>query len=121
MPLPGCLPNHREDCALLLPTDLTKAKVFRMYLDSCASSQTTPVGRTKFYTVWTSLRPYVCTMKPADDLCLECQTLCKSMTNSGHLSEQEKHDRLTAYIHHLEEVKKERQNYNDQITMCRDT
>ena len=30
IPLPGCLPNHRDDCALLLPTDLTKAKVFRM-------------------------------------------------------------------------------------------
>ena len=43
------------------------------------------------------------------------------MTNSGHLLEQEKHDRLTAYIHHLEETKKKRQIYNDQIAMCRDT
>ena len=121
MPLPGRLPNHRDDRALLLPTDLTKAKVFRMYLDSCASQQTKPVGRTKFHTVWTSLRPYVCTMKPADDLCLECQTLCKSMTNTGHLSEEQKEERVKAYTDHLDEAKQERQNYNDQIAMCRDT
>ena len=45
MPLPGCLPSHCDDRALLLPTELTQAKVFRMYLDSCASQQT------KFHTV----------------------------------------------------------------------
>ena len=70
MPLPGRLPSHRDDCVLLLPTDMTKSKLYRMYLDPTATTQATPVGRTKFHTVWTSLRPYICTMKPADDLCL---------------------------------------------------
>ena len=31
MPLPGHLPYHKDTRALLLPTDMTKAKVYREY------------------------------------------------------------------------------------------
>jgi hypothetical protein len=60
-------------------------------------------------------------MKPADDLCLECQTLCKAITNTGHLPEEEKRERLLAYQQHLNEAKQERECYNQQIAMCKAT
>ena len=120
MPLPGRMPTHKDSRVLLLPTDMTKAKVFGLYTESCVRGHTKPVGRTKFHTVWNGVRPYIVTMKPADDLCMECQTHCRLLKNSGHLTEADKEQRLKAYIDHLELAKQERAHYNLQITNCRE-
>ena len=35
MPLPGRLPNYKDSQVMLLPTDMTKAKIFREYQQTC--------------------------------------------------------------------------------------
>ena len=117
-PLPGRLPNFKDSKVLLLPTDLTKAKVYRDYETLCGNAHETPVGRTKFYDVWRETRPFVVTLKPAYDLCFDCQKLATALSNSGHLSDDEKATRLTNYTDHLSLAKKARAEYNQQITTC---
>jgi hypothetical protein len=58
-------------------------------------------------------------MKPATDLCLDCQKLSSALSKSGHLTEGEKGHRSKQYVDHLELAKSERTAYNDQITFCR--
>ena len=120
MPLPGRLPNHRDDKVLLLPTDMTKAKVYQMYMASYSGSGHVPVGKSKFHQVWRETRSYVATMKPASDLCLDCQKFSISLRNSGHLTAEEKERRLTVYSDHLNLAKTERAAYNQQISHCRE-
>ena len=119
MPLPGRMPNHRDSRVLLLPTDMTKASIYLKYVESCQRNQTSPVGRTKFHTVWSEVRAHVVTMRPADDLCMDCQTLCTSIRNSTHLPESVKEQRLKTYIDHLNLAKQARQHYNEQIDKCK--
>ena len=119
MPLPGRLPYHKDSRALLLPTDMLKAKVYQQYLQCCQSKNTTPVGRSKFYQLWKDTRPFVIAMKPADDLCFDCHKLSSTLTRMGHLSEEDKSANLKAYVDHLELAKQERSAYNQQVLLCR--
>lgn len=119
MPLPGRMPNYRDDRVLLLPTDMTKARVYEMYQRSCHNTTEAAVGRAKFYRVWSAIRPYVATMKPGSDLCMDCQKLSESLSKSGYLTEEDKALRLKNYTDHLELAKKERTVYNEQISNCR--
>jgi hypothetical protein len=120
MPLPGRLPNHRDQRVLLLPTDMTKAKIYHLYTTSCTVNNNPSVSRAKFYRVWSDIRPYVATMKPADDLCFDCQKLSTSLANSGHLTSEEKEQRVKEYSDHLNLAKQERTAYNQQIAECRE-
>ena len=120
MPLPGRLPYHRDSRVLLLPTDMLKAKVYRQYLQCCQSNDTTPVGRSKFYQLWRDTRPFIVTMKPADDLCFDCQKLSSTLARTGHLSEEDKSAKLKAYADHLELAKQKRSAYSHQIRICQE-
>ena len=59
-------------------------------------------------------------MKPADDLCFECQKLNTALPKCGHLSDDEKSRRLANYTNHLDLAKQARADYNQQIISCRD-
>ena len=118
-PLPGRMPNFKDSRVLLLPTDMPKARVYREYETLCHNIHETPVGRTKFYQVWKETRPFIVTMKPADDLCFECQKLTTALSNCGHLSDDKSH-RLADYTNHLDLAKQARADYNQQIISCRD-
>ena len=114
-PLPGQMPNFKDSRVLLLPTDMPKARVYCEYEILCHNIHETPVGRTKLYQVWKETRPFIVTMKPADDLCFECQKLNTALPNCGHLSDDEKSRRLANYTNHLDLAKQARADYNQQI------
>ena len=114
------MPNFKDSRVLLLPTDMPKARVYCEYETLCHNIHETPVGRTKFYQVWKETRPIIDTMKPADDLCFECQKLTTALSNCGHWSDNEKSRRLGDYTNYLDLAKQARADYNQQIIFCRD-
>lgn len=120
LPLPGRLPNHK-DRAMLLPSDMPKSRVYRGYLEACEKKNQTPVGRSKFYSIWKETLPHVDTMKPASDLCFDCQQLMSSISKSGHLSEEEKTERIQKAQAHLSIAKAERNLYNRQIMLSKES
>ena len=107
-PLPGRMPNFWDCHVLLLPIDMSKSNIYQQYLSLCQRVNESPVGRSKFYEVWKETRSYIVTMKPASDLCFDCQQMT---------SEEMSHAKR--YTNHLERVKKSRADYNQQITMRR--
>ena len=119
LPLPGRLPNHK-DRAMLLPSDMPKSRVYRDYVKACEMKNSAPVGRTKFYTLWKATLPHIDIMKPASDLCFDCQQLMSAIAKSGHLPEDEKTERLRKAEAHLKLAKSERDLYNKQIALCRE-
>ena len=52
------------------------------------------VGKTKFYTLWEATLPHIDIMKPASDLCFDCQQLMSAIAKSGHLPEDEKNRKI---------------------------
>ena len=119
LPLPDRLPNH-EQKVLLLPSDMSKVDVYRRYKEACNDGNFSAVGRSKFYSVWKESLPYIGTMKPATDLCFECQQNITRVSRSGHLTIEEKSERLKAAKDHLALARNERLNYNQQIQTAKD-
>ena len=120
MPLPGRLPYHKDSRVILLPTDMTKARIYREYHQACIANNESPLGKSKFHHLWKEIRPYIVTMRPADDLCFDCQRMSSALSKSGHLSEEEKAITLKTYQDHLDLAKQERSAYNQQISDCRE-
>ena len=120
LPLPGTLPNH-EQKVLLLPSDMSKLEVYHSYKTACSQANFSPIGKSKFYSVWKEALPFIGTMKPATDLCFDCQQNITKISRSAHLSIQENSQRLQAAEAHLNLARTERQNYNQQIEAAKET
>ena len=114
LPLPGRLPSHRDFRIMLLPSDITKAFVYRKFVDACASSKITAISRRTFENLWSELCPQISVMKPASDLCFVCQQNSYLIMKSVNLPEHVKSARLIDAQHHLELAKKQRDDYNSQ-------
>ena len=96
--LHGRLPNYKDSQVMFLPTYITKAKVFREYhQQTCQCDNRTSVDKSNYHHLWSQLTPFIVTMKPADDLCFDCQKLSSVFSRSGHLSEEEKVRKLQLY------------------------
>ena len=65
LPFPGHLPNAQEKVI----SDMSKMFVYRKYKEAVS----TPVGKSKFLSLWDKLTPHVSVMKPSSDLCFTCQ------------------------------------------------
>ena len=100
LPLPGRLPNH-EQKVLLLPSDMSKLEVYHRYKTACSQANFSPIGKSKFYSVWKEALPFIGTMKPATDLCFDCQQNITRISRSAHLPIEEKSQRLQAAEAHL--------------------
>lgn len=126
LPLPGRLPKHQDYKVMLLPSDVTKRKVYNEY--SMASSdmynpQGEPVrifGYREFCRLWAELVPYITVMLPSSDLCFVCQQNANTIMRSANLPEDEKSQRLKEAEAHLAHAKLERQYYRNQVKECRD-
>ena len=59
-------------------------------------------------------------MKPATDLCFECQQFMTRIVRSAHLSEDEKLSRFHEAETHLKLAREERKLYNEQIKQCKE-
>ena len=66
--LPGRIPGFKRDDIKALPSDVTKAGMWRLYCDSI-NDGVRIVGLSSFCSLWKQLLPYVVICKPAADLC----------------------------------------------------
>ena len=94
MPLPGRLPGLRETEAYYLPADETQIEVYKQYKVAAEGENRTPVKYSTFRNFWHDLVPDVKILTPSTDLCDVCQENSKKLAYSGHLSEEEKRERL---------------------------
>ena len=104
MPLPGRLPNHKEDKALLLPSSCGKSEVYRQYVHARSTESKCAVSWAKFHSLWKEILPHISTMKPTSDLCFECQNNAALILRS----------RLKAAEVHLNGAKGQRRHHNEQ-------
>ena len=88
LPLPGRLPNFRDERVQLLPTDMSKIELFRKYRKACEDEGTQPVGRSTFLDLWNKQLPYITVMKPATNLSWVCQQSLSSILKSANLCEE---------------------------------
>ena len=88
MPLPGRLPDFKDYCVMLLPSDMTKSAVYWLYVKVCDSEQSCHVyTRRRFENIWGQLCPYITVMKPATDLCHTCQQNTTLLMRAANMPE----------------------------------
>ena len=114
LPLPGRLPNFRNEKALLLPSDKTKAEIHQDYVQAAEQLQYRKICVSEFKSIWLEQCPHILIMKPSTDLCHTCNFYAHSLTNSGNLTEEEKTEVLAKYQNHIEKVKMQRDHYRKQ-------
>ena len=119
MPLPGRLPNYKSDKTLLLPSNTSKSEIYRQYVTAKQAEGKAHVSWAKFHTLWRDTLPHIDTMKPASDLCFECQTNVRVIQESANLTEEEKFKRIEAAEAHLKAAKGQRDYYNEQCRQAK--
>ena len=100
LPVPGRLPNAR-DKVTLLPSDISKMFVYRKYKEAAA----TPVGKSKFLSLWDELTPHVAVMKPSSDLCFTCQQNNLAIMKSANMPEAIRRQRFDKAANHLQRAR----------------
>ena len=76
--------------------------------------------KSAFFKMCQDLHANIGTMKPATDLCFECQQFMTQIVRSTHLSEDEKSARLQQAEAHLEMARTEQKFCNEQIRECKE-
>ena len=71
--LPGRVPGFKRTDVRLLPSALTKHRLWMNYTGICTSQGQQSVGYSKFCNLWTQLCPFILIMCSATDLCWTCQ------------------------------------------------
>lgn len=102
MPLPGRLPNFKSDKTLLLPSS---SEIYRQYVSAKQVVGKAYGSWAKFHILWRDTLPHIDTMKPASDLCFECQTNMRLIQVSANMSEEDKFKRIDAAEVHLKQQK----------------
>ena len=65
--LPGRVPGFQRTDVRLLPSVLTKHRLWKTYCEICASHGEQSVGYSKFCDLWNQLCPFILIMRPATD------------------------------------------------------
>ncbi|XP_030833175.1 uncharacterized protein LOC115920747 [Strongylocentrotus purpuratus] len=109
----------------LLPTNQTKASVWRSYETELASKNDQRVAKglpphrsakqTTFLNVWRRYCPFVITSRPKIDLCWQCQKNNSAVYQSANLTEEDKLGRIQTQTEHLAHVAVERNLYRDMV------
>ena len=78
VPSPGQLPKLHDYPVMKLPSDVSKATVYRDYVTASKALQDTGeevriISYRQFHRLWPELVPSVTTVKPSSDLCFICQ------------------------------------------------
>ena len=84
--LPGCDPGYSRSDNQLLPSNLSKRKIWNQYLSSMEKC----VAYSTFCRLWKCLIPSILIMKPITDLCWQCQQNNTAVIRSANCSEEEK-------------------------------
>ena len=88
--LPGRVPGFKRMDVKLLPSSLTKHKLWKIYQDACIAANQVAVGYSKFCDLWKQLCPFIVIMRPASDLCWTCQKNNNQIHKSANLPEFQK-------------------------------
>ena len=121
MPLPGCLPKYNDFRVTLLPSDVTKWKVYDEYvvasqeIQAAQEVQVCIFGYREFCCLWSETVPYISVMLPSSDLCFTCQQNTSAIMRSSNLQEEEKSQKLKDVEAHLAHAKAERNYYRKQV------
>ena len=67
--LPGRVPGFKRIDVKLLPSSMTKSRLWKSYQGACAAVGHESVGYSKFCDLWTQLCPFIVIMRPVSDLC----------------------------------------------------
>ncbi|CAC5392914.1 unnamed protein product [Mytilus coruscus] len=119
LPLPGRLPNFRNSQVLLLPSDKTAFDIHELYDKLAVEMKYRSVSVRTFQRLWSELSPNIVVSKPCTDLCCKCQDYAFKISNSGHLTEEEKSDLLDKYNEHVQLAKEQRDYYRRQCSMSK--
>ena len=109
--LPGRVPGFKRIDVKLLPSSLTKSKLWKLYQDSCVTVGQVAVGYSKFCDLWRQLCPFVVIMRPASDLCWTCQKNNNQILRSANLPESQKAEVVKQQEKHLTLAAGERDYY----------
>ena len=83
--LPGRIPGYRNTDVKLLPSSLSKRRIWRLYSDSAESAgDVKSVAYSTFNKLWKSLVPSITIMKPMSDLCWTCQQNSTSILRAAN-------------------------------------
>ena len=118
IPLPGRLPKHQDYRVMKLPSDVSKAIVYRDYVTASetlreSGEDVRVISYRQFRRLWQELVPFVTTMNPSSDLCFVCQENIAAIMRSTNLPEDEKSEKLKTAEKHLKIAKEERKAYKD--------
>lgn len=118
--LPGRVPGFKSADLVLLPSNLTKRELHRQYVNACSAAHTDSIGYDSFLRIWRLALPNTVIQKPRSDLCSTCNNNLTSMSKYRGMSDEEKLEKLTSAMNHLELVKRERKVYTDAIAAARE-
>ena len=117
--LPGRVPGYSRTDLKLLPSSTSKRKIWDMYVAAAQNSDVRSVAWTTFLKIWRSQLPQVLLMKPATDLCWQCQQNSASILRSANCPEREKSNAVKSAEKHLLTVQLERSFYRTTCADCR--
>ncbi|XP_072307411.1 uncharacterized protein [Eucyclogobius newberryi] len=117
--LPGRHPGHKDWHVKLLPTHVTKASVWRLYVKSAKERGEPAVCKSSFRSLWKQLLPHIRSCRPRTDLCWQCQSNNEQLIRSANVPDERKSEVVQKQVHHLALVQSERTFYNTLIAACR--
>jgi hypothetical protein len=118
--LPGRIPGFKRSDVRILPSNETKASIWRMYKQSAVLGQRC-VQLSTFRQLWKQLLPFIVVAKPMSDLCWVCQQNNTNIVRSVNVSEHEKSAVLKAQELHLLRATAERSHYTSLCETARKT
>ena len=116
--LPGRVPGFKRTDVRLLPSALTKHRLWMTYTEICTSQGQQSVGYSKFCDLWKQLCPFILIMRPATDLCWTCQKNNNLIQKSVNLPENQKVEAVRIQEEHLQLAAGERDFYKE---CCRES
>ena len=124
-PLPGRLPKHNDFRVMLLPSDVTKRKVYDEYvvapqeIQDAQEVQVHIFGYREFCRLWSETVPYISVMLPSSDLCFKCHHNTSAIMCSSNLPKEEKSQKLKDAEAHLAHANAECHYYHKQVKESR--
>ena len=119
--LPGRVPGFKRIDVKLLPSNLTKHRLWCTYADICTSAGEASVGYSKFCDLWKQLCPFIVIMRPATDLCWTCQKNNNRIHKTANLPESEKAEAVRRQEEHLLLASGERNFYKNCCQASKDS
>ncbi|XP_072296387.1 uncharacterized protein [Eucyclogobius newberryi] len=99
--LPGRHPGHKDWHVKLLPTHVTKASVWRLYVKSAKELGEPAVCKSSFRSLWKQLLPHIRSCRPRTDLCWQCQSNNEQLIRSANVPDERKSEVVQKQVHHL--------------------